>query len=82
MSQTERSIIEGGSTTIGALHIGAGNFWEDGGQLGCQLSLSDPYQTERVKQGQVLEHAGRKIEVVRIEKSTNGKGVVTVNVTP
>jgi hypothetical protein len=80
--QNERSIVEGGSTAFGDLHIGAGNFWEDGGQLTCQLSLSGPFRNERVKPGQVLEQAGRKIEVLRIEKGGNGKGLVTLKVTP
>jgi len=80
MSQNERSIVEGGSTTIEDLHIGAGNFWEEGGQLTCQLSLSSPFRNERVKPGQVLEQAGKKIEVVRVEKGGNGKGVVTLKV--
>jgi len=82
MSQNERSIVEGGQATFGDLHVGAGNFWEEGGQLTCQLSLSGPYRTERVKPGQALDQAGRKIEVLRIEKGANGKGLVTVKVTP
>lgn len=82
MSQNERSIVEGGQAMFGDLHVGAGNFWEEGGQLTCQLSLSGPFRNERVKPGQVLDQAGRKIEVLRIEKGGNGKGVVTVKVTP
>ena len=80
MSQNERSIVEGGQVVFGDLHVGAGNFWEDGGQLTCQLSLSGPFRNERVKPGQVLEQAGRKLEVVRIERDASGKGVVTVKV--
>jgi hypothetical protein len=82
MSQNERSIVEGGQATFGDLHIGTGNFWEEGGQLTCQLSLSGPFRNERVKPGQVLEQAGKKIEVLRIERGPNGKGQVTVKVTP
>jgi hypothetical protein len=80
--QDERSIVEGGATAFGDLHIGAGNFWEEGGQLTCQLSLSNPFRNERVKQGQLLEQGDRKIEVLRVERGSNGKGLVTVKVTP
>jgi hypothetical protein len=82
MSQNERSIVEGGSITAGDLHIGAGNFWDEGGQLTCQLSLSGPFRNERVKPGQVIDHAGKKIEVLRVEHGANGKGQVTLRVTP
>jgi hypothetical protein len=81
MDPHELRILEGASASAGGLVIGAGNFWDEGGQPTCGLSLSSPYRTERVRPGQVLEHAGRRIEVVRFDRD-GGKGVVVLKVSP
>jgi hypothetical protein len=79
MDPNELRIREGTSTNAGGLMIGAGNFWDEDGQPTCGLSLSSPYRTERVRAGQVLEHAGRRIAVLRLERD-GGKGVVVLEV--
>ena len=79
MGSNDVTIVEGGQARLGGgLDLGASNFWEDGGQLTCALTLSSPYRTERVRQGQVLEHAGRRLEVVGIQRGGNGRGQVVV----
>lgn len=79
MDSNDVTIHEGGQARLGGgFDVGASNFWEDGGQLTCALTFSSPYRTERVRQGQVLEHAGRRLEVVRIQSAGGGRGQVVV----
>jgi hypothetical protein len=84
MTQKEgvTTVLEGTQARIGSnLTVGAGNFWEEGGQLTCALWIQPAGQGERVKKGQVLERDGQKIEVVDIRRE-GGKGVVDLKVTP
>ena len=79
MSSSDVTIQEGGQARLaGGLEVGASNFWEEGGQLTCALTFTAPYRTERVRQGQVLEQSGRRLEVVRIQSAGGGKGQVVV----
>jgi hypothetical protein len=57
--------------------VGAGNFWD--GE--CALWISPAQNGERVKQGQVLERGGRRIEVVEIS-GEGTDGVVRLKVSP
>lgn len=65
----------------GGLMIGAGNFWDEGGQPTCALWISPSQTGERVRKGQVIERDGRRIEVVDVT-SEGGKGLVVVKVSP
>jgi hypothetical protein len=78
----EVRIQEGTQARIGdGVMIGAGNFWDEGGQPTCALWISPSQTGERVKKGQVLERDGRRIEVVEIT-SAGGKGLVVLRVSP
>ncbi|HEY8210199.1 MAG TPA: hypothetical protein VIG99_22095 [Myxococcaceae bacterium] len=76
----ETRIQDGTQAHLGAgLTIGAGNFWDEGGQLTCALWISGSPAGERVKKGQVLERGGRRIEVVDVARD-GAKGVVVLRV--
>lgn len=77
----EARIQEGTQAHLGSdLRIGAGNFWDEGGQLTCALWISPSQTGERVKKGQVLERNGRRIEVVDVAREGGGKGLVVLRV--
>jgi hypothetical protein len=88
-SAQELRVEEGTAARLdGDVQVGAGNFWEEGGQLTCGLwvtehasSAAPPAQQEpvRVRKGQVVERAGRKIEVVDVTRQGD-RGVVVLRV--
>jgi len=68
----------GTQANLGAgMMIGAGNFWDEGGQPTCALWISPSQTGERVRKGQVLERGGRRIEVLDVTAA-----VVVLRVSP
>lgn len=83
MTGQELRIQESTQARVDAdLAIGAGNFMEEEGRLTCGLwfiSSSAAQEHVRVRAGEVLERAGRRIEVVEVARR-DGKGTVALRV--
>lgn len=87
MNDGELRIVEATNARVGPdLEIGTGNFWEESGRLTCGLWIMDRKvggapEHLRVHAGQVLERAGRRLEVVDVTRD-GGRGTVVLKVTP